>query len=708
VGQTIQVDIENGFISSGGPSVGFGIQNAVGTNLWEFYFAGGDQGYSLHDAAGVTTNTLGFTANGLRITFTLTSSNTYSATIVTPTTGGSTYTFTGTLITPASGTQVPAQLHFWNANAGDGCAGSGCTPYDYFFNNLFVGGVPETASVALDSDDAANYTSASWTGGSNLGQGPIGSVLPSAAEFSGVNTATLTIDPATSIDASNYDVIVTNSCGAARSDAALLTVNALPNIYNVTGGGAYCAGGSGVSVTLGNSDVGVTYQLELSNSPIGAPVAGTGSALTFSNQTAAGTYTVVADNATTGCSATMNGSATVTINPTPSCSITPPSAAICAGGSQMFAVNPTGGTPGYTYLWSDGSTGTSITTNAAGTYSVTVTDSNGCTTTCSATLTVNPLPTVSVNSATICNGGSATLTATTSASSPSYLWSPGGATTASITVSPASTTIYTVTVTDGSTGCANSGSGTVTVNPLPSTPTASNDGPICAGGTLTLSTPTVAGATYSWTGPNSFASSQQAPSIANATTAASGTYFVTITDSNGCTSAAGSTTATVNPTPATPTASNNGPIIEGNTLNLTASAIAGVTYGWTGPNSFASTNQNPSIANATSAASGVYLVTVTDSNGCTSAAGSTTALVTALQITSITTVSNDIHITWLTTGGVTNAVQATPGNPGYNTNFVDISGPLLILGSGDTSTNYVDVGAATNSPAKFYRVRLVP
>ncbi|MGO9245006.1 MAG: hypothetical protein ACLPT4_09580 [Verrucomicrobiia bacterium] len=56
----------------------------------------------------------------------------------------------------------------------------------------------------------------------------------------------------------------------------------------------------------------------------------------------------------------------------------------------------------------------------------------------------------------------------------------------------------------------------------------------------------------------------------------------------------------------------------------------------------------------------------------------------------------------------TNIVHATPGNPGDNTNFVDISGLLLIVGSGDTSTNYVDSGAATNSPAKFYRVRLVP
>jgi hypothetical protein len=199
----------------------------------------------------------------------------------------------------------------------------------------------------------------------------------------------------------------------------------------------------------------------------------------------------------------------------------------------------------------------------------------------------------------------------------------------------------------------------------------------------------------------------QNPSIASTTTDATGIYSVTVTV-NGCTSAAGSTSATVNASPAMPAAGNNGPILAGNTLNLTASTVSGGTYNWTGPNGFTSTSQNPSIPNATSAASGAYGVTVTDTNSCPSAAGSTTALVTALQITSISTQGSDILITWATTGGTTNAVQVTPGNPGYNTNFVDISAPLLILGSGDTTTNYVDFGAATNSSVVFYRVRLMP
>src|SRR5213075_3371457 len=103
--------------------------------------------------------------------------------------------------------------------------------------------------------------------------------------------------------------------------------------------------------------------------------------------------------------------------------------------------------------------------SASGSYTVLVNNDVGAAS-ASANLTVNPLPTVTVNSPTICNGQSTTLTANNNASSPSYVWSPGGATTASIIVSPTATTTYSVLVTDGTTGCTNTGSGTITVNQL--------------------------------------------------------------------------------------------------------------------------------------------------------------------------------------------------------------------------------------------------
>ena len=83
-----------------------------------------------------------------------------------------------------------------------------------------------------------------------------------------------------------------------------------------------------------------------------------------------------------------------------------------------------------------------------------------------------------------------------------------------------------------------------------------------------------------------------------------------------------------------------------------------------------------------------------------------------LGIISVVPQSNDVLVTWKTIGGHTNAVQATTGDVsgGYNTNFVDITSPphIVISGSGDATTNYVDAGGATNGPSRFYRIRLVP
>src|SRR6185503_3057999 len=118
----------------------------------------------------------------------------------------------------------------------------------------------------------------------------------------------------------------------------------------------------------------------------------------------------------------------------------------------------------------------------------------------------------------------------------------------------------------------------------------SSNSPICATNTLNLTSS--GGASYSWSGPNSFTSSLQNPSISNATTAASGTYSVIVT-SNGCSSATGTTIATVNAVPTTPTASNNGPICVGQTLTLSTPTVSGASYSWTGPNSFSSSLQNP-------------------------------------------------------------------------------------------------------------------
>ena len=141
---------------------------------------------------------------------------------------------------------------------------------------------------------------------------------------------------------------------------------------------------------------------------------------------AAGTYTVTATDAN-GCTAT----ASVTVGePTAVEVATVAVNAACNGEASGSApATAQGGTPGYTYAWSNGDSGASITGLAAGTYTVTATDANGCTATASVTVgepTAVEVATVAVDAA--CNGdasGSATATASGGTPGYSYTWSNG-------------------------------------------------------------------------------------------------------------------------------------------------------------------------------------------------------------------------------------------------------------------------------------------
>ena len=86
-----------------------------------------------------------------------------------------------------------------------------------------------------------------------------------------------------------------------------------PSIYNVTGGGEFCAGGTGLSIGLSNSEIGVSYQLKRNGNDIGTPINGTGLAIDFGLQTSGGTYTVI--GTLSGQDEAMNGTVTITVSP---------------------------------------------------------------------------------------------------------------------------------------------------------------------------------------------------------------------------------------------------------------------------------------------------------------------------------------------------------------------------------------------------------
>jgi hypothetical protein len=79
-------------------------------------------------------------------------------------------------------------------------------------------------------------------------------------------------------------------------------------------------------------------------------------------------------------------------------------------------------------------------------------------------------------------------------------------------------------------------------------------------------------------------------------------------------------------------------------------------------------------------------------------------------ITAITQQSGDILLAWTTTAGRSNFVQVTSGDAsgGFSNNFADLSGPIIVPGSGPVATNFLDIGGATNAPSRFYRIRFVP
>jgi gliding motility-associated-like protein len=146
----------------------------------------------------------------------------------------------------------------------------------------------------------------------------------------------------------------------------------------------------------------------------------------------------------------------------------------------------------------------------------------------------------------------------------------------------------------------------VIVNPTPATPVVTSSSPVCVGSTLNLFTPAVANATYTWTGPNNFASNQQNPVLPGILLNSAGIYAVSVTV-NGCTSQAGS--KNIFPVIAAPAASSNAPVCAGNKLTLSAGNLTGAVYQWSGPAGFSATNQNPVINAASAANSGTYYLT---------------------------------------------------------------------------------------------------
>ncbi|MBK9336168.1 MAG: lamin tail domain-containing protein [Lewinellaceae bacterium] len=338
----------------------------------------------------------------------------------------------------------------------------------------------------------------------------------------------------------------------------------------------------------------------------------------------AGTYTVTTTDAN-GCSATAT--ATVT-QPAPMVIGTTVIGATCFGEADgAITLNVSNGVPPYSYLWNNGQTTATAVNLAAGTYTATVTDDEGCSATVTETV---PEPAAFVLQMSVipvsCFGetdGAATLLVSGGTMPYGYLWSNGQTTATAVNLTAGT---YTVTTTDDN-GCAATATATVT-QPVALGLSTSATPVSCNGGSNGTATANASGGTmpygYLWS---------NGQTTATATNLSAGTYTVTTTDANGCSAIA---TATITQpaalglsTSATPVSCNGG-------SNGTATANAS---GGTMPYGY-SWSDGQTTATATNLSAGTYTVTTTDANGCSAIATATVTQPAALGLsTSATPVS---------------------------------------------------------------------
>ena len=322
--------------------------------------------------------------------------------------------------------------------------------------------------------------------------------------------------------------------------------------------------------------------------------------------------------------------------------------------SGEVVTNVTGGTTPYSYNWSNGATTASISSLAAGTYTVTITDANNCTTAASVTLT-QPAAILSgslTTSAVLCNSGNSgsIISAIDGGTAPySYLWS-NAATSASISNLVSGS--YTVTVTDDH-GCSISLTSTVTEPAAPLATSAVTTDILCHANTTGAIDLSVTGGTtpytYNW---SNNATSQDISNLS------AGFYVVTVTDKNGCTINYSANLSQPAAALAATTSKTN--ILCRN--DLSGEVITNVTGGTT-PYNYNWSNGATS-ASISGLAAGTYTVTITDAHNCSTTVSTT--LIQPAQILSGTLTTTAVSCNSGNNGVITSAISGGTAPYQYN------------------------------------------
>jgi len=401
-----------------------------------------------------------------------------------------------------------------------------------------------------------------------------------------------------------YYVTVTNLEGCTGVASSSVSVFPIPSpVITASGSTTFCQGNS---VTL---DAGNYLDYLWSNGAISQAI----------TATIAGTYSVTVTN---GGGCTGIASQNVIVNSLPTPTITNyGSTTFCQGGSVILDA---GGVYS-SYHWSNGSTIESQVITTSNTYTVTVSDQNGCTGSASQMVTVNPLPVPIITPngpTTFCQGGSVSLNAGVYSG---YHWNTGANTQSIIATTSGN---YSVTVTNAN-GCTGVASQSVSVGGANANPVINTSGPLqfCQGSNVTLTT-SQPYSSYIWS------NGAVTQSINVSTT---GTYTVTVSNGGNCTGSTHKTvTVLVSPQPSiTPV----GPSVlcPGGSVTLAVGNYS--TYHW---------NTNSAAPTILVNTGGIYTVTVSYTTGCTGVAGTIVELVScptpsALNTTNIAATSAEAN-----------------------------------------------------------------
>lgn len=515
-----------------------------------------------------------------------------------------------------------------------------------------------TASFTANDQTVCAGTTVSFTSTST------GSPTSYSWSFPGGTPSTSTAaNPTVTYNSSgNYNVVLTVSNANGNNTStqnSFITVYAPPAVPT-----------SSVAVACFGASTGSATVTPTGNGPFTYAWSGGGNTATISNKPA-GAYTVTVTDANQ-CSATAGVSISGPLSALSATVST--TAATCGQSNGTATVSATGGAGNYTYIWNGGGTAQTKTGLAAGNHSVTVTDANQCTTTASADV-VNQVTDFTVNitkqdaSCGLNNG-----TATATISNPnltvsSYSWSTG-ATTGAISNLAAGNYSVTVTLSNGCTA-----SNAVVIDAVPSNIVVSfNTTNATCGVADGSSTASATGGTspynYNWANGNNTST------IANV---AAGSYVITVSDANGCSTV--STTTISNSGAPSVTLTTTQPVCFGSTNGAVVSSVTGgspnYTYNWSNGSTSAS------ISNV---GAGTYIVTVTDASQCQ--AVQSAVLSNPSQVGGVVSVTN-------ASCGLNNGTATINGTGGDNTYTYTWStgsalSTLTALGAGSYSVTITD------------------